>query len=189
MKLMKNSRHSMPQVNAGSMADIAFLLLIFFLVTAMIPKDKGLNRKLPAPCPPGNICDTQVNKRNMLEVRVNSNNELFVENATISIAELKTITKDFLDNNGDTSCEYCNGFNLNTSSDNPKEAVISLQNDKQTSYDFYIEIQDELTKAYYELRADYAKSVFNKSTKELTKEELIAVRKAYPFILSEAELK
>lgn len=186
---MKNSRHSMPQVNAGSMADIAFLLLIFFLVTAMIPKDKGINRKLPAPCPPGEICDTQINKRNMLEIRVNSNNELFVKNEVITIDKLKAIAKNFLDNNGDQSCDYCNGTNSKASSDNPKEAVISLQNDKQTSYDFYIEIQDELTKAYYELRANYAKSVFNKSANELTKEELMEVRKAYPFILSEAELK
>lgn len=187
--LMKNSRHSMPQVNAGSMADIAFLLLIFFLVTAMIPKDKGIHRILPTPCPDGEICDTQINKRNMLEVSVNSNNELFVENEIITIDQLKSIAKDFLDNNGDKSCDYCKGIHAVISSDNPKTAVISIQNDKQTSYEFYIKIQDELTKAYYELRSDYANTVFNKSVNELTKVELIEVRKAYPFLLSEAELK
>ena len=186
---MKNSRHSMPQVNAGSMADIAFLLLIFFLVTAMIPKDKGINRKLPAPCPPGDICDTQINMRNMLEINVNSNNELFVENEIISIDELKAIAVDFLDNNGDNSCDYCHGKNLKTSSDNPKEAVISLKNDMQTSYAFYIQIQDELTKAYYELRSNYATAKFKKPLKALTKEELLVIREAYPFKLSEAELK
>ncbi|WP_033958324.1 ExbD/TolR family protein [Psychroserpens jangbogonensis] len=186
---MKNSRHSMPQVNAGSMADIAFLLLIFFLVTATIPKDKGITRKLPAPCPPGEICDTKVNQRNMLEVSVNSNNELFVEKDIITIDELKTIAKDFIDNNGDKSCSYCNGENSVASSDNPNIAVISLQNDKRTSYEFYIKIQDELTKAYYELRSDYANRVFEKSSNELTKEERLEVKKAYPFILSEAELK
>ncbi|WCO03239.1 ExbD/TolR family protein [Psychroserpens ponticola] len=186
---MKNSRHSMPQVNAGSMADIAFLLLIFFLVTAMIPKDKGINRKLPAPCPPGEICDIKINKRNMLEVRVNSNNELFVENKVIVIEELKAIAKEFVDNNGDKTCDYCHGLNSEKFSDNPKEAVISIQNDKRTSYAFYIEIQDELTKAYYELRSDYAKTIYNKSVNELTKYELSEVKKAYPFLLSEAELK
>jgi biopolymer transport protein ExbD len=186
---MKNSRHSMPQVNAGSMADIAFLLLIFFLVTAMIPKDKGINRKLPAPCPLGEICDTPINKRNMLEVSVNSNNEIFVENEVIKIEELKTIAKAFLDNNGDQSCDYCNGDKLKTASDHPKEAVISLKNDPQTSYAFYIQIQDELTKAYYELRSNYATTKFKKPVHALTKEELLEVREAYPFILSEAELK
>ncbi|MCB0383303.1 MAG: biopolymer transporter ExbD [Psychroserpens sp.] len=186
---MKNSRHSMPQVNAGSMADIAFLLLIFFLVTAMIPKDKGINRKLPAPCPPGEVCDTKINSRNMLEVSVNSNNELFVENEIIKIEELKTLAINFLDNNGDKSCDYCQGAQLKTSSDNPKDAVISLKNDPQTSYNFYIQIQDELTKAYYELRTNYAHKVFNKSVNELTKKELLDVQNAYPFILSEAEIK
>lgn len=186
---MRNLRHSTPQVNAGSMADIAFLLLIFFLVTAVIPKDKGINRQLPAPCIPGDICDTQINKRNMLEVRVNSKNELFVEHDVVTIDELKGIAKDFLDNNGDKSCDYCNGETLKSSSDNPKAAVISLKNDIGTSYGFYIKIQDELSKAYYELRSNYAKVVFKKSVKELTKSELDQVRKAYPFKLSEAEIK
>lgn len=184
---MKNSRHSMPQVNAGSMADIAFLLLIFFLVTAMIPKDEGISRKLPDSCPPGEICDTKINKRNMLEVNVNSNNELFVENKIIKIEILKTVVKEFLDNNGDKSCNYCSGENLESSSDNPREAVISLINDSNTSYKFYIEIQDELTKAYYELRSNYAISKFKKPLNTLTKAELLEVRRAYPFILSEVE--
>ena len=109
---MKNSRHSsMPQVNAGSMADIAFLLLIFFLVTAVIPNDVGIFRVLPEPCPIGEICESQIKKRNMLEVSVNSNNELFVENEVVSIDDLKSITKGFLDNNGDKTCDYCNGTN------------------------------------------------------------------------------
>lgn len=186
---MKSSRHSMPQVNAGSMADIAFLLLIFFLVTAVIPKDEGIKWNLPKPCPPGENCSTEINKRNMLEIRVNSNNELFVENEIITIEELKTIAKNFLDNNGDKSCNYCEGENVNSSSDNPNEAVIFIQNAKGTTYEFYINIQDELTKAYYELRANYAKTTFNKEVHELTNEELIKVKKAYPFKLSEAEIK
>jgi len=187
---MKNSRHSMPQVNAGSMADIAFLLLIFFLVTAAIPhKDEGFFRKLPEPCPTGEICDTKINKRNILEVRVNANNELFVENEIISIDKLKMITKDFLDNNGDNSCSYCHGNSSQTSSDNPNTAVISLQNDRATSYDFYIKVQDELTKAYYELRSNYANVIYNKLPNELTQDELKSVKKAYPFKLSEAELR
>lgn len=186
---MKNLRHSIPEVNAGSMADIAFLLLIFFLVTAVIPKDIGIKRTLPEPCLPGEICNTEINKRNMLDLKVNSNNELFVQNEIITIDELKTITKAFLDNNGDKSCGYCNGKNMESSSDNPKSAVISLQNNKGTSYEFYINIQDELTKAYYELREDYAKVVFNKLAHELTVDELIEVKKAYPFKLTETELK
>ena len=112
-----------------------------------------------------------------------------VENEVINIDELKDITKEFLTNNGDGSCDYCVGLADKNSSDNPKEAVVSLANDKLTSYAFYIKVQDEITKAYYELRSDYATNVLNTSSKELTSEELKQVKIAFPFILSEAEIK
>jgi biopolymer transport protein ExbD len=188
---MKSSRRDYPEVNAGSMADIAFLLLIFFLVTAVIPNDKGINRKLPPPCPPNIDCTDGIviNQRNILEVKVNAKDELLVENEVISINELKDITKVFLNNNGDGSCDYCIGLKAVDLSDTPKKAVVSLANDKMTSYKFYITVQDEITKAYYELRRDYASTVFKKSTNKLTVEERQEVKKAYPFILSEAEIK
>ena len=74
-------------------------------------------------------------------------------------------------------------------SDNPKKAVVSLANSQETSYDFYIKVQDEITKAYYELRSDYATTTLKKPSHKLTIEELQTVKKAYPFILSEAEIK
>lgn len=186
---MRTSRRQSPQVNAGSMADIAFLLLIFFLVTAVIPNDKGLNRKLPPPCPVGEDCGGEIKQRNTLEVKVNSNDELWVENKIVTIEDLKDLTKAFLDNNGDLSCDYCDGLKDKNASENPQKAVISLTNDKMTSYNFYIKVQDEITKAYYELRSSYAQNVLKKPADELTKEELDMVKEAYPFILSEAELK
>lgn len=184
---MKISRRQAPEVNAGSMADIAFLLLIFFLVTAVIPNDKGINRKLPPPC--DECPENFIKQKNILEVRVNSNDELLVENEIIKIDELKEIAIAFLDNNGDGSCDYCDGLKDVNSSDNPSKAVISLTNDKNTSYNFYIKVQDELTKAYYELRDDYSEQVLKKPSNKLSKEDLLKVRKAYPFILSEAEIK
>lgn len=184
-------RHSklMPEVNAGSMADIAFLLLIFFLVTAVIPKDQGINRKLPAPCPEGQICDAKLKEHNVLRIAINNKDEIMVENEIISLDELKDITKTFLDNNGDGSCSYCNGNKMSDASDNPNVAVISLQNDKQTSYNQFIEVQDELTKAFFELRKTYCETVLKKSIDHLSKEELKQVKDAYPFKLSEAETK
>ncbi|WP_242132164.1 ExbD/TolR family protein [Aestuariivivens marinum] len=184
-------RHSrlMPEVNAGSMADIAFLLLIFFLVTATIPKDQGINRKLPAFCPDGQICEIDINERNILRIALNNKNELMVNGETITIEELKDVTKAFLDNNGDGSCTYCNGAKLEISSDNPDKAIISLQNSKYTSYNQYIKVQDELTLAYFELRQAYCESILKKSIDNINNEELKAVKEAYPFILSEAETK
>lgn len=178
-----------PEVNAGSMADIAFLLLIFFLVTAAIPKDKGINRKLPAECPPGIICDSKIKEHNLLRIVINSNNDIMVENNVIAITELKDITKQFLDNNKDGSCSYCNGLKYENASDNPTKAVISLQNDRNTSYNRFIIVQDELTKALFELRKTYAKKTYNKLPEDLSAEELKQVKAAYPFILSEAETK
>lgn len=187
---MKTTRQHVPQVNAGSMADIAFLLLIFFLVTAMIPNDIGIKRTLPPPCLPGTDCNEGIkHQRNILQVKVNSKNELWVENEVVEISELKEIAKSFLDNNGDGTCTYCHGTKDKTSSDNPKEAVISLNNDKMTSYDFYIQVQDELTKAYFELRTQYAENILKTTSEKLTKEALAEVRLAYPFVLSEAEIK
>lgn len=178
-----------PEVNAGSMADIAFLLLIFFLVTAVIPKDKGFNRKLPPDCPPNTICEGEILERNALRIVINNNDQIMVEGDIISIDKLKPIIKDFLDNNGDNSCDYCNGLQLEDSSVNPTKAVVSLQTGNQTSYNQFIAVQDELTKAYYELRQTYVKNVLQKTTKTLTKVELKQVKDAYPFILSEATTK
>lgn len=186
---MKTSRHSAPEVNAGSMADIAFLLLIFFLVTTTISADKGINRQLPSDCPPGTNCSTATPERNIMRISINGNDELLVEDEIVSIKNLKQIVKEFLDNNGDDSCSYCEGLKNSTASDNPKKAIVSLQNDKQTSYEMYVAVQDVLTKAYYELREDYAKNILNKSAKDLTKKDLKDIKNAYPVMISEVDAK
>ena len=180
-------RRNSPSVNAGSMADIAFLLLIFFLVTTTISTDKGILRKLPDPCPPNQICDTKQPERNVLRILVNDKQEIMVEDEIVELSEIKQIAKDFLDNNLDGTCDYCHGKQLPEASDNPKRAVISLQHHALTKYYVFIDVQDELTQAYYELREDYAKSKYNKSVEQLSKEELKTVKEAYPFILSEAK--
>ncbi|MCL5128033.1 biopolymer transporter ExbD [Algibacter sp. L4_22] len=183
-------RHSkeVPEVNAGSMADIAFLLLIFFLVTATISSDAGINRVLPAECPTGD-CESLKHERNILRIVINNNDEIMVENEKVALADLKEATKVFLDNNGDATCLYCNGNKSPNSADNPKDAVVSLQNGKQTTYKQFVAVQNELSKAYYELRSNYAANVLKKSVDNLSKADLQKVKNAYPFILSEAETK
>ena len=182
-------RHSklMPEVNAGSMADIAFLLLIFFLVTATISSDEGINRVLPQDCPPGIDCSKPIIERNILKIHINNNDAIMVNEVIITLDELKNITKNFIDNNGDSSCTYCHGETVSNLSENPKKAVISLENEKQTSYKQYVAVQNELTKAFFELRTDYCEQVLKKSSDKLTTEELKKVKDAYPFTLIEAE--
>ncbi|WP_203258352.1 ExbD/TolR family protein [Hyunsoonleella ulvae] len=178
-----------PEVNAGSMADIAFLLLIFFLVTAVIPKDQGIYRKLPKECPPGEDCNIPIPDRNILKIAINSKNEVMMDDKIVKVAEVKDIARTFIDNNGDGSCTYCNGSKIATLSDNPSKAIISLQSDRNANYNQFIEVQDELTKAYFELRKAYCDNVLKRPLDKLTKLELQEVKDAYPFILSEAETR
>ena len=185
---MSYSNKQVPTVQAGSMADIAFLLLIFFLIATKVPNDKGLARKLPSEClhPP---CTTPVNERNVFRIKLNSNDEIFANNDVVPLNELKSLVKEFVDNNGDASCHYCNGEGLATSSDNPNKAVVILSTSRETSYKHFINVQDEITEAYLELRTNYSKKKFNKSIKNLSIQEITEVKQAYPFILSEAEIK
>lgn len=177
----------MPTVQTGSMADIAFLLLIFFLVATKVPNDNGLARKLPPECknPP---CNTTINDRNVLEIILNKKDEILVEEKIVDINELKNLVVAFVDNNGDGTCNYCNGLSLANSSVNPNEAVISLITDRASSYEQFIKIQNELTNAFKELRTVYCKNAFNKNIENLSKKELDEAKLAYPFRVSEAEI-
>ncbi|NQX85641.1 MAG: biopolymer transporter ExbD [Flavobacteriaceae bacterium] len=185
---MRLSKRSRPEVNAGSMADIAFLLLIFFLVTATVPKDKGFNRKLSKLCqnPP---CDINTHKRNILQVLLNDNDEIMINDKITHIQNVANEVKAFVDNNGDSSCTYCDGPQLANASDNPKEAIISLQTSPKASYDAFIDLQNEITRAYNVLRSQYAQEILNVSLENLSKDDIKAVKDAYPFILSEAHTK
>lgn len=200
------AKRSAPEVNAGSMADIAFLLLIFFLVTTTIETDSRITRKLPP------IDDSEeeppiLKERNIFIVLVNSNGDLFVEDEKMEFRDLRQSAIDFLDNGGgtgDEACDYCQGAKDPKSSDNPIKAVISLQNDRKTQYGRYIAVQNELVAAYNELRnreanrlydTDFVdmEAAFNDSEwrgdKEKLKERIGIIKEMYPQKLSEAEPK
>ena len=201
------ARRSAPEVNAGSMADIAFLLLIFFLVTTTIETDSGINRKLP---PMDEIIDPPIIKeRNIFTVVVNKNNQILVEEKPMDLRDIRKEAVAFLDNGGglgDEACDYCQGNKDRSSSDNPEKAIISLKNDRETDYKVYISVQNELVAAYNELRdreftrlypsenmsyveADkkYSDPRSDKIVKEKLKEKLSVIKTLYPMKLSEAE--
>jgi len=145
------AKRSAPEVNAGSMADIAFLLLIFFLVTTTIEKDSGINRKLP-PMEEEDQPDVVIKQKNIFTVLLNGKDQLLVEDELMDVKDLRAAAIEFLDNNGDQSCTYCKGAKDTSSSDNPDKAIISLKNDRETSYATYISVQNELVAAYNVLR-------------------------------------
>ncbi|MGB1308191.1 MAG: ExbD/TolR family protein [Oceanihabitans sp.] len=159
------AKRAAPEVNAGSMADIAFLLLIFFLVTTTIETDSGLNRKLP-PMEESDE-DVIIKEKNIFQLEVNRNNQLFLktggEEKIIEIKDLRNSAVAFLDNGGgtgDDACKFCQGEKNPRSSDNFDKAIVSLQNDRATKYDTYIAVQNEIIAAYNELRNREFKRAF-----------------------------
>jgi biopolymer transport protein ExbD len=181
------AKREVPEINAGSMADIAFLLLIFFLVTTTMDVDKGLNRKLP-PWNDDPIKEqSTIKEKNVFVVLVNGQDQLLVEDDYMDIRDLRQAAKEFIDNTGDGSCEVCKGSRSPESSDNPGKAIISLQNDRSTSYETYIKVQNELVAAYNELREELAQQQFGKPYELLGEDAKKFVQDKYPQILSEAE--
>jgi hypothetical protein len=181
---MLNKRNR-PEVNAGSMADIAFLLLIFFLVTTTIQTDMGLQRKLP-PIDPIKT-GKPIHDRNLLTVELNAEDKLLVEGEYHSLAELKILALNFIDNNGKGDCLYCQGMNSTNSSDHPSKAVITIQNNRKTSYTAYVGVQNELAAAYNELRDREAEKRFALPFKKLTPPRQKEIKQLYPMIISEAQ--
>ena len=195
--MAKAKKRGSTEINASSMADIAFLLLIFFLVTTTIDQDKGILHGLPAwtdEPPP----DIELREKNVLEILVNSNNQLLVEGAYMDVMDLKELAIKHIGNNG----------KLPNFSENPKKAIISLKNDRGTSYDVYIQIQNELKAAYRELRdveadklsngmtykeirdcADPLNEDTNDKEKKQCKAWKTTIKDAIPMIISEAEPK
>ena len=187
------AKRELQEINAGSMADIAFLLLIFFLVTTTMDTDTGLTRRLP-PMPPPNEKpqDNLIKKRNVFVVLVNKENQLLVAGKLMNIKDLKDAAKNFITNpNNDPDLPS------KTEEDVPyfgkvmvtKNHVISLQTDRGTSYGMYIAVQNELVKAYDELKDELAMQRFGKKFKDLGQPEQDAIEKIYPLKISEAEPK
>lgn len=169
------AKRAAPEVNAGSMADIAFLLLIFFLVTTTIEKDSGINRKLP-PIEESDE-DVIIKQKNIFTVLLNKNDQLLVEDEIMEVKDLRAAAVEFLDNGGDGSCDYCQGAKNPSSSDNPDKAIISLKNDRETSYAAYVTVQNELVAAYNVLRNRRALQVG--SQKGFAEMDFVTMQKNY----------
>ena len=164
------------EINAGSMADIAFLLLIFFLVTTQIVEDKGILVKLPVwSDEPPDI--TKLKERNVYSVLVNADNQLLVRGEPKQVKDLREDTKLFIDN----------PQNRPDLAEEPNKAIISLKNDRGTKYETYLEVYNELQAAYNELWEQESQSKFRKPYTTLNIDQRRQVRSKYPLVISEAE--
>ncbi len=179
-------------VNTGSTADIAFIVLVFFLISSNMDSSGGIHLRLP-PMPDKNqqVIDQKVNKRNVLVVRINESDRLFAGGEIMDISMLKDKAKEFLMNpNNDPSLPEKEEKNIEGFGMYPiSKGVISLQNTRGTSYDAYIRVQNELVRAVNEVRDEFAMANFGKSFILLDETKQEIVRKAVPQNISEAEPK
>jgi len=202
------ARRENPEINAGSMADIAFLLLIFFLVTTTMNVDSGVSKKLSEK-PPKDYVPPIIKEKNIFQVSINRNNELLVEDERMNIVDLKEAAIAFIDNGGGEGkvengvasgpCDYCKGERSESSSDHPNKAIISVQSDRLTEYGTYLTVQDELLKAYSFLRnrlsvekyqipfEELEEAYKDDRTNESLKKKVEFIKTAYPQIISDQE--
>lgn len=181
-----------PAINSSSTADIAFLLLCYFLMTTTMGSQAGLSRRLP-PMPAENqkTEDQKVNRRNIIVVRINSADRIFAGTDVIDVSQVKDKIKNFLTNPLDDpnlpekEVKEIEGIGPYAVS----KGVISLQNDRGTSYRAYIAVQNELMKAINELRDDFSQSHYGRKYASLEEDQQKHVREAIPGNISEAEPK
>lgn len=170
----KKARKSDP-VNAGSMADIAFLLLIFFLVTATIAEDQGIYVKLPPWDPDAPI--EPIPDKNVLSIFVNASNALLVEGELTQIDQLKKMTKEFISNPNKVEDKPAS----------PKNAVVSIVNDRGTNYRTYLSVYNEIKAAYSELWESAAQTTYRMPYDDLPFAHQKSIRAEIPLVISEAE--
>ena len=185
-------KKKVPAMNTSSTADIAFLLLCYFLMTTTMGSQTGLSRRLP-PMPDKNqkVEDQKVNRRNIIQVKINSADRILAGSEPIDISQLKDKIKEFLTNPAnDPNLPEKEIQNIEGFGEYPvSKGVISLQNDRGTSYQAYIAVQNELVKAVNEIREDFSRKNYGKSFVLLTEDEQAIVKKAIPQFISEAEPK
>lgn len=201
---MARKKRKVPGLNGSSLADISFILLIFFLITTSMDTDTGLVRRLPQPPDPNQQEeDVKVKGRNVLVVQVNMNNEILyyygdeakrVTVSDVQPSDLRKVAKEFIANPenkanmpefhpADPPLPLLGAYPIT------KNHIISVQTDRSTKYDVYFQIQNELMAAYNELRDEFAREKFGKYFRDLTEDERLAVTGVYPMKISEAEPK
>lgn len=194
-------RKPISEINAGSMADIAFLLLIFFLVTTTLNVDQGIFTKIAQDNP--DALDTH--KRNVFDISINRNNEILIGSDEVSITEISQLAQDFIDNGAGKDskgnpCDWCNGKKITTSSDHPAKAIITIEADREASYETYVKVLDKVHLAYNNLRNQLSVKMYGRNFTQLetaykktrnqdTFEKLEVIKSKYPMLIGNIEME
>lgn len=188
---MAGNKRKVQEINASSMADIAFLLLIFFLVATTMNTDSGINRVLPPWSEDSQETPPEIKERNLMEVKVNRFDQILANKQVVHLSQLTDMVKEFILNPADDEnmpekevkeIEFIGQYAVS-------QGVISLQNDRETSYDMYIKVQNELSRAFNEIRDDLAMERFGRKFMDLEEDYRKAVQTAVRSSISEAEPK
>lgn len=189
---MARFKRDIPQINSTSSADVAFILLLFFLLTGSLDSKSGIYRRLaPASSEAAIKKNIPVEERNILAISIRDDNTVYLKDEPVSLPEIRKIAKVFIDNpdNKDFLPQKTTldipGLGLLPVS---QDAVINLEFSRKSNYQTYISVTSELTAAYNELRNELAIDKFGKSLMDLSEEQQAAVRKVYPLQISEKEL-
>lgn len=198
---MAKLKKKVPSINGSSMADISFILLIFFLITTSMDTDKGIKRRLPPLVPKEEQRqDIEINDRNIMQLLVNRKDQIAIlrkssagdRTIIVPIDDLKNRVKEFIVNPKNSpelpeketrAIAGLGNLQVTTSS-----YAISLKNEVETSYQMYINVQNEILKAYNEVWDEFAKLHFHAAYEELSVEKQKAVLEAYPMHVSEMPL-
>jgi biopolymer transport protein ExbD len=174
--LLKKKKRDPAEIPSSSLADIAFLLLIFFLVTTTIDVDTGIGLVLPPPPDPAQE-PPPIKEKNMMKILVNSQGMILMNEKPAALTEVKDLLKKFIDNKGVDPAL----------SDSPDKAIVSLKTDKQTPYRIYIDVLDEVKGSYRDLRNSLSMARFGVPYDKLSKENQKNINESYPQKISEAE--
>ncbi|WP_291527777.1 ExbD/TolR family protein [Bacteroides sp. UBA939] len=191
---MAKGKRKVPDINSSSTADIAFLLLIFFLITTSMDTDRGLARRLPPPPDSEQIEDEpdKVKERNVMTVFLNMNDQLMCSGDYVSVEQLRGRAKEFIANpyNDENKPEkHAKDVPFFGTMQITEKHVVSLRCDRGSSYKAYLAVQNELVAAYNELRDELAQEKWGKDYVALGEDEQKAIREIYPQKISEAEPK
>ncbi|MFA6127575.1 MAG: biopolymer transporter ExbD [Bacteroidales bacterium] len=184
---MSRKKRKFPEVPSASLADIAFLLIIFFIVSTTMDVDTGIYRLLPQWV--DNVEAPKINKRNTFVVLINKNNDLAINGEFAQVSDIKDRLKEFIMNPNDNPNlsekkeEVIEGIGPFMRS----QGIVSLQNDRGTDYGAYMDVQNEIVRGINELRDEFASQRFGMKMSKLTETQQEAVKKAFPTAISEAE--
>ena len=171
-------RKSIPEINGGSMADIAFIMLIFFIVSTTIASDKGVKVLLPK-WDPNPVVEQEISDRNVLAVDILQDGSLSVENNYLDYKELTKESLKHLNNNGRNPLY----------ADNYDEAIINIRTHPEAPYSAYLEAYSNVKKAFEDLRNTYSVQTYGKPYETLDDKKAKEVRDKYKLKIAEAVLK